>query len=97
MTRPQPRTLPERIEYVGTALYGHVGWGYRLAAGLGIAKSTLWEYQRGKRGRDLDVEMLALIEGERLATVTRRAALRDLRDDLAAVVKKSKKPVRDAA
>jgi hypothetical protein len=95
-TNPHLRTLPLRIKYVGPVIYGPVGWIYRLAAGLGISKSTLYEYMNGKRCRDLDAELLALIDRERRATVARRVALRDLRDDVAAAAKKSKK-VRDAA
>jgi predicted transcriptional regulator len=73
-------TLAGRLELVGIELFGRVGWRYRLAAGLGIAKSTLYPYLDGKKGRDLDADM---IERERTATVTRRLALSQLRDKIA--------------
>jgi hypothetical protein len=58
-----------RLELVRIELYGRVGWRYRLAAGLGIAKSTLCLHLDGKKRRDLDADM---IERERTATVAGR-------------------------
>jgi hypothetical protein len=96
--RKIPASLPGLMEYVAVDVYGPIGWRYRVAQGLGVAKSTLFRYLAGERGSAIAEEtLLALIERERDATVTRRAALRDLHDEVATAIQKKAKQVRDAA
>ena len=86
-----PKTLAQRLEYVGTALYGRHGWTGRLAKGLGIGRTMLWHYRNGDRpDRDLDVEMIDLIERERTASTMRDMELTKLRHRLVAMVGKSR-------
>jgi hypothetical protein len=96
-TSETPKTLPERIEYVGTALYG-TRWTKRLAAGLRISRSQLYEYRvgRGNRDRNIDGELIDLIERERAASAARGMALTQLRNYIASLAK-ARKEKRDAA
>ncbi|WP_256805783.1 hypothetical protein [Bradyrhizobium sp. Bra64] len=83
-------TLPQRIEIVGSSLYGAGrGWTTALARGLKMSRSQLFEYRigRGKRDRDLDGEMLDLIDRERDANSARGMALTKLRHRLLALRK----------
>ncbi|MBB4377242.1 hypothetical protein [Bradyrhizobium sp. SBR1B] len=83
MPKPQKSTLPERIELVGAALYGAGRWTAALARGLRMSRSQLFEYRRAGRikyGRDIDGEMLALIDRERDAAAERGVALTKLRN-----------------
>lgn len=85
-----PKTLAQRLEYVGTALYGRHGWTGRLAKGLGIGRTMLWHYRNGERpDRDIDGELLALIEREREATTMRAVELTKLRHRVVGLVGRS--------
>ncbi|GLH79754.1 hypothetical protein SSBR45G_46630 [Bradyrhizobium sp. SSBR45G] len=80
------KTLAKRIEHVGRALYGRF-WTVKMAAGLGISRSQLFEYRRpygGKtdRARDLDCELVALIEREQALSQERAAGLTVLRIEI---------------
>lgn len=82
MPKPNKSTLPERIELVGAGIYGAGrGWTAALARGLRMSRSQLFEYRigRGKRDRDLDGEMLELIDRERDANRARGVSLTRLR------------------
>jgi len=86
-------TLPLRIEIVGTGLFGPGrGWTTALARGLHMSRSQLFEYRRDgrvKSGRDIDGEMLALIDRERDAAAERGVALTKLRNHLLDMCKKA--------
>lgn len=86
-------TLPQRIESVGTSIYPGHGWTARLARGLGMSRSQLFEYRSGggKHDRDIDGEMLALIDRERDDAAARGVALAKLRHHLLALVAKARK------
>jgi hypothetical protein len=89
-------TLPQRIELVGASLYGAGrGWTKKLAIGLCMSRSQLFEYRvgRGARDRDIDGEMLDLIDRERDANAERGVALTKLRNRLLSL----RKGGRDAA
>lgn len=93
-------SLPDRIEYTGVSLYGAAGWTVALARGLGMSRSQLFEYRigRGKRDRDIDGELIDLIDRERGAASERGVALTKLRNRLIDLVGKSRKrEKRDAA
>lgn len=67
-----PADLPGRLGYVGVALYDY-RWRARLAAGLGISRTTLHQWMTGgKRDpqRDIDAEIADLIDRERGAVLT---------------------------
>lgn len=71
----------QRIECVGEGLYGDE-WKTRLAAGLGISRSQLFEWRRGANKttrRDIDAELIALIDRERDASNERGLNLSRLR------------------
>lgn len=108
MSEKKLKTLPERIEHVGVALYGQArrpGWTTRMAKGLGMSRSQLFEYRRpngGKRdkARDLDAELVALIERECALSQGRSAALTVLRIEVeqsAGIARKKKKESEDVA
>lgn len=86
MPKPKENTLPLRIEFVGTSLFGPGrGWTVTLARGLNMSRSQLFEYRRAgciKSGRDIDGEMLALIDRERDAAAQRGVDLTKLRNRL---------------
>ncbi|MFK4581116.1 hypothetical protein [Bradyrhizobium ottawaense] len=85
-------TLPMRIKTVGTALFGPGrGWTVALARGLNMSRSQLFEYRigRGKRDRDIDGEMLDLIDRERDANSARGMALTKLRNRLLSMRKEA--------
>lgn len=87
-------TLPQRIEYIGVGLYSRRGWTTQLARGLGMSRSQLFEYRRAgriKSDRDIDGELIALIDRERDAAAERGVALTKLRHRLLALVAKARK------
>lgn len=78
------QTLRERIKYVGVKLYGE-NWPSKLAAGLGLSRSQLFEWRVGSTKttrRDVDSELIALVERERGAADARRLMLSRLRTAL---------------
>lgn len=83
-------TEQERIEWVGRSLYG-APWRGRLAEGLRMSRVTLWSIMSGSRksGRDIDGDMIGLIDRERDATVERATALTKLRNRLIAMRKEA--------
>jgi hypothetical protein len=75
-----PAAVPGRLAYAGVSLYGFC-WKSRLAAGLGIGRTTLHQWMTGgKRDRDIDGEIADLIDRERDAASVRAVALTDLRN-----------------
>lgn len=92
MPRPKKFTLSERIGLVSTGLFG-AGRGRttKLALGLRMSRSQLYEYLagRGKRDRDIDGEMLDLINRERDANVERGVSLTKLRNRLLSLRKET--------
>lgn len=93
-------TQPQRIEYVGKTVFGDYGWTRRLAKALCISRSQLFEFRngRGNRDRDIDGELIDMIERERHATALRGAMLTRLRNQIIGVVGKARKQEkRDAA
>jgi hypothetical protein len=76
---PLPADLPGRIELVGATLYGK-SWRRRLAHGLHISRSTLWQLLRGAGKRsDVDGELAELLDVERDAASERSLAIAALR------------------
>lgn len=90
--------LPQRLEFVGTGVYGSQ-WMTRLAAAIGVSRSMLFEYRHGRRtDRDLDGRLLDLIERERDAASERGMMLTRLRTSLIAMIgAANKRGDRDAA
>lgn len=76
-----PVTIQGRLALVGRALYGKA-FRSKLAAGLNISRTTLWDWLRpgGKRldKRDIDGELIDLIECERDAADERSIELATL-------------------
>jgi hypothetical protein len=84
---PLPADLPGRIELVGSTLYGK-SWRRRLAQGLHISRSTLWQLLRGAGKRsDVDAELAELLDVERDAASERGAELAALRRRFMAIVR----------
>jgi len=75
---PLPADLRGRLALVGTELYGKSWRRRRLADGLSISRSTLFEWLRGagKNGRDVDGELL---DAERDAASERSLQIAALR------------------
>lgn len=75
-----PTDVPGRLHYAGKYLYG-TGWRTRLAVGLDISRSTLFEWLRGniKTDRDIDGEIVELLDRERDAASERGLELTALR------------------
>ena len=70
-----PPTVHGRLTLVGKALYGKT-FRAKLAAGLNISRSTLFEWMRGGgKRRDIDGELIHLIECERDAADERSIEL----------------------
>ena len=64
-TGPLPATIQKRLTLVGRVLYGR-SFKARLAKGLNISRSTLFEWLRGSCSRStIDTELIELIECER--------------------------------
>jgi hypothetical protein len=85
---PLPADLPGRIDLVGAALYGK-SWRRRLAQGLHISRSTLWQLLcgAGKRRRDVDGELIELLDCERDAASERSLQIAALRRRFMAIVR----------
>jgi hypothetical protein len=86
-----PPSIPGRLEYVGVSLYGAC-WRAKLAAGLGIGRTTLHQLcTGGKRdpNRDIDAEIAALIDRERDLSAERSVSLTSLRNRFLRVKKVS--------
>lgn len=77
---PLHAELPGRLALVGKTLYGK-SWRPRLAEGLSISRSTLFEWGRGggKNGRDVDSELIELLDSELDATSERAMLIAALR------------------
>ncbi|WP_375312832.1 hypothetical protein WHZ77_06010 [Bradyrhizobium sp. A5] len=75
-----PKDLPGRLELVGTTLYGSQ-WRRRLAAGLRIGRATLHGWMTGawEPVRDVDGELIALLDSERDAAAARGLQIASLR------------------
>jgi hypothetical protein len=77
-----PTTIPGRIELVGTALYGKA-WRARLAAALGISRSTMfqWCLVNGRRRDDAEIDsaLIDLLDAQRDAATEKSLELADLR------------------
>jgi len=76
------KTASGRLRFAGVEMYGPDGWTTRLARGLGISRSTLFEWRQGrhKHGRDIDGEIVDLIDRERDAVAARGMQLTRLRN-----------------
>lgn len=73
-----PPTVHGRLTLVGKTLYGKA-FRAKLAAGLNISRSTLFEWMRGGgKRRDIDADLIDLIECERDAADERSIELADL-------------------
>lgn len=79
-----PIDIPARLQFAGTEIYGASCWRGRLADGLGVSRSTLrlWLGGQYKSSRDIDGELVALIDRERDAGVERSLELSQLRKRL---------------
>jgi hypothetical protein len=75
-----PPDVPGRLRYAGKYLYG-TGWRTRLAIGLRISRSTLFQWLGGniKTDRDIDREIVELLDRERDAASERGVELTELR------------------
>lgn len=74
--KESPKNLAERIGLVASPLFGASGRVSKLAAGLGISRSRLFDYRRGARtARDIDGVLIDLIERD--AAAARVTALRN--------------------
>lgn len=74
-----PNDLPGRLRVAGQALYGST-WRARLAAGLGVSRSTLFEWMQGaNKRRDIDAELIDLLDCERDAANERGLEIAELR------------------
>jgi hypothetical protein len=84
-------SLPDRIERVGKTVFGEHGWTRRLAKAMGISRSQLFEFRngRGNRDRDIDGELIDMIERD--ATALRGAMLARLGNQMIGVVGKARK------
>ena len=72
--KPLPAEIHSRLALVGTTLYGQ-SWRRRLAAGLGVSRSTLWQWlSGGGKRRDIDADLIDLLDGE-LDAASERALL----------------------
>lgn len=99
MKEATPKTLAERIDGVATTLYGASGRMTRLAAGLGISRSRLFDYRRGAgTARDIDGMLVDLIDRERDAAAARVSTLTALRNQMLGLIARARKQERrDAA
>ncbi|TWI70527.1 hypothetical protein IQ16_03700 [Bradyrhizobium huanghuaihaiense] len=97
--KESPKTQADRIDVVATTVYGAYGRMSRLAAGLGISRSRLFDYRRGARtSRDIDGMLIDLIDRERDAAAARVSALTALRNQMLGLIARARKQERrDAA
>ncbi|MCU1348961.1 MAG: hypothetical protein JWO56_1991 [Acidobacteria bacterium] len=84
MGKRLPADRAARLATVGAELYGK-SWRRRLAAGLGISRSTLhsWIRDASRTARDIDGELIRLLDAEREACTTRWLRLGAMRKRLA--------------
>ena len=76
---PLPDDQPGRISEVGTTLFGR-DYRRRLAEALGVSRTTLWKWLAGGgKRRDIDGDLLELLETERDAASERELQIADLR------------------
>ena len=76
---PLPAEIPDRLALVGAVLYGK-SWRRRLAEGLHVSRSTLWEWlSGGGKRRDIDADLIDLLDGERDAASERALLIAALR------------------
>jgi len=87
------KTASGRLQFSGIEMYGPDGWTTRLARGLGISRSTLFEWRQGrhKHGRDIDGEIVDLIDRERDAVAARGMQLTRLRNKIIKAAAKDSK------
>jgi hypothetical protein len=79
-----PATIPGRLTLVGHTLYGR-SFKAKLAAGLNVSRSTLFEWMRGGgKRRDIDNQLIALLDDERDAADERSIEIAALRKTFAA-------------
>ena len=82
---PLPADLAGRIALVGATVYGK-SWRRRLATGMNISRSTLFEWlRRVNNVRDVDSELIELLDSERAAASERSLQIAALRRRLMAV------------
>lgn len=80
-TPPLPTDQPGRITVVGITLYGAF-WRRRLADGLGISRDTLHRWLQiggANTDRDIDGELVDLLDAERDACAERSIEITALR------------------
>ena len=77
---PLPAGVPGRLALVGVTLYGK-SWRRRLAEGLNVSRSTLWQWLSvgDKRLRDIDGDLIELLDSERDAASERALQIAALR------------------
>jgi hypothetical protein len=76
---PLPLKQDARIGLVGETLYGR-DYRRRMADGLGISRSTLWEWIGGAgKNRDIDGKLIDLLDAEADATTQRGLTISALR------------------
>jgi hypothetical protein len=75
-----PEAESDRLRLVGRSAYGS-HYMRRLASGLGIARTTLWQLMRGrgKRVTDLDDRLIELLDAEAEAAAAHGLELAALR------------------
>jgi hypothetical protein len=79
LMRKLPKTIQGRLELVGRALYGK-SFKAKLAAGLHISRSTLFEWSRGNcKRRTIDDELITLLDAARDAADERSVEIAALR------------------
>ena len=76
---PLPDDQPGRISEVGVTLWGR-DYKRRLAAALNVSRTTLWKWMHGGgKRRDIDGDLLELLETERDAASERELQIAQLR------------------
>jgi hypothetical protein len=83
----RPADLAGRIMLVRTTLYGK-SWRRRVAVGLNISRSTLWQLLRGAgKRRNVDGELVELLDCERDAANERSLQIAALRRRFMAIAR----------
>ena len=89
-----PRDIPGKLKFVGEHLFG-TAWKRRLAVGLGVSRSTLHSWLGGhKTDRDIEFDLVLLIDRERVVSTDRAVELTALRR---AIESTCKRGISDAA
>ena len=80
MSKLPPKDLPGKLRFAGPPLYGEY-WKAKLAEGLGISRSQLFHWLNGrfKSNRDIESDLIDLVEREHAASTTRGVELTALR------------------